>query len=386
MSTDRSYARVDLDAIRTNVAELASRTNAVVMAAVKADGYGHGLLPASRAALAGGAEWLAVAFVEEALALRAGGIEAPILSMIAAPAERLCEAIAGRIDLTVGATWLLAEIVAASTATGCPARVHLEVDTGLSRGGANAADWPALLDAVIDAGDAVEVVGIWSHLACSDEPDNPANAHQLKAFTEALDLARGCGIVPRLRHLANSGGLLSLPATHFDAVRPGIAVYGVPPGPATDMSGLTPAMTLVSHVALTKRIAAGTGVSYGLTHVAPEDTGVALVPLGYGDGVPRHASGRAEVWLAGRRRPILGRVCMDQFVVGLGEDVVQAGAEVVLFGSGREGEPTAAEWGEVVGSIGYEIVTRVGARVPRLYVGGEAFGGPFPTDPPRVAS
>jgi alanine racemase len=372
MTTDRTCARVDLDAIRANVAELARRTPAVIMAAVKADAYGHGMVPAARAALAGGARWLAVAFVEEALTLRAAGITAPVLSMIAAPEERLEDAVSAGIDLTVGASWLLDEVVAAAEATGRAARIHLEVDTGLSRGGATAAAWPDLLDAVLKAGDAVEVIGIWSHLACSDEPDHPANARQLAAYTEALDVAKARGVIPQLRHLANSGGLLSLPRTHFDAVRPGIAVYGVPPGPAADMTGLTPAMTLRSHVAKTKRIAAGTGVSYGLTYVAPRDTAVALVPLGYGDGVPRHASGCGEVLLGGKRRRIVGRVCMDQFVVDVGDDEVRAGDEVVLFGPGSRGEPTAAEWGQAVGSIGYEIVTRIGPRVPRFYLGGAA--------------
>jgi alanine racemase len=301
--------------------------------------------------------------------------------MIAAPEERLEDAVAAGIDLTVGASWLLAEVVAAAEATGRPARIQLEVDTGLSRGGATAAAWPDLLDAVLKAGDAVEVIGIWSHLACSDEPEHPANARQLAAYTEALDIAKGRGVVPQLRHLANSGGLLSLPQTHFDAVRPGIAVYGVPPGPAADMTGLTPAMTLVSRVAKVKRIGAGTGVSYGLSHVAEHDTGLALVPLGYGDGIPRHASSRGEVLLGGRRRPIVGRVCMDQFVVEVGDDAVRAGDEVVVFGPGLDGEPTAYEWGEAVGSIGYEIVTRIGPRVPRVYV-----GGPFPGPPVGAGS
>lgn len=370
MITERSYARISTAAISANVAELRRRTPAVIMATVKADGYGHGMVPAARAALAGGAEWLAVAFLEEALALREAGIQAPILSLIAAPKEPLHKAIAADIDLTVGARWLLAEVVAAASAAGRPARIHLEVDTGLSRGGATAETWPELLDRVADAAaaGAVEVVGIWSHLACSDEPKHPANAAQLNAFKEALDTARRRGIVPQLRHLANSGGLLALPETHFDAVRPGIAIYGVSPGPDIDMTGLTPAMTLVSHVAKTKRIPAGTGISYGLTYIVDRATGIALVPLGYGDGIPRHASNIGEVLLAGRRRPIVGRICMDQFLVSTVDDEIAAGAEVIVFGPGDHGEPTAAEWGEAIGTIGYEIVTRVGSRVPRVYV------------------
>jgi alanine racemase len=367
MITPRSYARINTAAITANVAELRRRTPAAIMATVKADGYGHGLLPAARAALAGGAEWLAVAFLEEALALRDGGIEAPVLSLIATPQDQLHGALAAGIDLTVGASWLLAEVVAAVKKTGRRARIHLEVDTGLSRGGATAEAWPGLLDEVTGAADAVEVIGIWSHLACSDEPKHPANDAQLTAFNDALAIAKQRGIVPQLRHLANSGGLLALPETHFDAVRPGIAIYGVAPGPDIDMTGLTPAMTLISHVAKTKQIAAGTGVSYGLTHVVDRDTRIALVPLGYGDGIPRHASNVGEVLIGGRRRPIVGRVCMDQFLVSTGDDRVSAGDEVILFGPGDNGEPTAYEWGEAIGSIGYEIVTRVGSRVPRVY-------------------
>lgn len=367
VTTPRSYARIDTAAITANVAELRRRTPAAIMATVKADGYGHGLLPAARAALAGGAEWLAVAFIEEALALRGGGIEAPVLSLIATPQDQLHRALAAGIDLTVGASWLLAELVAAASESGRRARIHLEVDTGLSRGGATADAWPGLLDEVAAASGAVEVVGIWSHLACSDEPKHPANDAQLTAFNEALAIAKQRGIVPQLRHLANSGGLLALPETHFDAVRPGIAIYGVAPGPDIDMTGLTPAMTLISHVAKTKRIAAGTGISYGLTHVVDRDTRIALVPLGYGDGIPRHASNVGEVLIGGRRRPIVGRVCMDQFLVSTEDDRISAGDEVILFGPGDNGEPTAYEWGEAIGSIGYEIVTRVGSRVPRVY-------------------
>lgn len=369
----RSEAVVDLGAIAGNVGTLRAATTAEVMAVVKADAYGHGLVPVARAALVSGAAWLGVAFVEEALALRAAGIRAPVLAWLATPGEPMGAAVAAGVDLSVSAPWALTDVVAGAHEAGRRARVHLKVDTGLSRGGAAAADWGDLLDvaAKAQAADEVEVVGVWSHLARSDQPDHPTNAVQVAAFTEALRAAARRGVVPQVRHLANSGGTLSLPDTHFDLVRPGIALYGLPPGPATPMDGLTPAMTLRTRVALTKRVAAGTGVSYGHTYHTHGDTTLALVPLGYGDGVPRNAGGgAAQVWLAGRRHRIAGRVCMDQFVLDVGTDDVRAGDEVVLFGPGRHGEPTAEDWGGATGTIGYEIVTRLGARVPRRHTGG----------------
>lgn len=372
----RSEAVVDLDVIRRNVATLRAGIRAEVMACVKADGYGHGIVAAGRAALAGGASWLGVAFIEEALTLRRAGVDAPLLAWLASPGEPLAEAVGADVDLSAGAPWALAEVVAGAREVGRRARVHLEVDTGLCRGGATLADWGDLVDAAAkaQAADEIEVVGVWSHLACSDQPDHPMNAIQVAAFSEALDTAARRGVVPTVRHLANSGGTLSLPDTHFDLVRPGIAVYGLPPGPATPMDGLTPAMTLRSRVALTKRVPAGSGVSYGHVYHTGADTTLALVPLGYADGIPRNASNIAEVWLGGRRHRIAGRVCMDQFVLDVGDQDVRAGDEVLLFGSGRHGEPTAEDWAGAVGSIGYEIVTRIGARVPRRYVGGLAGG------------
>jgi alanine racemase len=367
----RSEAVIDLGAIRRNVSRLRAGTSAEVMAVVKADGYGHGLVPAARAALAGGATWLGVAFLEEAMALRAAGILAPVLSWLAVPGEDVAAGVAADVDLSVSAPWALAEVVAAARETGQRARVHLKIDTGLSRGGATAADWPELVTAAAKAAaaDEVEVVGIWSHFAYADAPGHPTIAGQITAFTEAVAAARRLGVDPPLRHLANSAATLTLPAAHFDLVRPGIAVYGLTPVPP-EPYGLEPAMTLRSRIALTKRVPAGSGVSYGHVHVTERETGLALVPLGYADGVPRAATAVGPVWLGGRRRTVTGRVCMDQFVVDVGDDTVAAGDEVVLFGSGRHGEPTAQEWADVLGTISYEIVTRIGARVPRTHVGG----------------
>ena len=371
----RTEARIDLNAIQHNVRTLRAGTAAELMAVVKADGYGHGLLPSARAALAGGASWLGVAYCEEALALRAAGITVPVLAWLVVPGEDLSTAVAAGIDLSAAAPWAVAEIVAAARSAGATARIHLKIDTGLGRSGATAADWAELVSAAAGR-DELEIVGIWSHFSYADVPDHPTNVRQLDAFHAALEVAKDLGVVPQLRHLANSAATLTLPAAHFDLVRPGLAVYGLTPVPPEPF-GLQPAMTLRSHIALAKRVPAGSGVSYGHAYRTERETGLALVPLGYADGVPRSAGNTAEVWLAGRRRKIAGRVCMDQFVLDVGDDPVVAGEEVVLFGPGQQGEPSAQDWAEAVGTISYEIVSRVGLRVPRSYVGGRP-----PTDPP----
>jgi len=370
--TSPVHARVDLTAIRDNIAMLRETARgAAVMAMVKAEAYGHGMVPAARAALAGGATWLGVARLAEGLGLRAAGITTPVLLCITAPGEAYEEAIAADIDLTVGSLPLLAEIAAAARATGRTARVHLKADTGLSRGGAVAADWPGLVDATLAevAEGSVEVVGLYSHFACADEPDHPSVNRQLAEFAEAVEHAEKAGIRPRLRHIANSAAILTRPEARYDLVRPGIATYGLSPVPSLGDFGLRPAMTLAARTAMVKRVPAGSGVSYGHTYVTPRETTLALVPAGYGDGVPRHGSNVLEVLAGGVRRRIAGRVCMDQFVIDVGDDPVGTGSEVILFGPGDQGEPTAQEWADAIGSISYEIVTRIGGRVPRHYVG-----------------
>ena len=368
----QAEARVDLDAIRANTARLAAGTSAGVMAVVKADGYGHGLLPAARASLAGGATWLGVCTLDEALALRAAGITAPILAWLLGPGLPLHQAVAADVDLSAASTALLEEIVAAARVADRPARVHLKVDTGLSRNGATAADWPELLTAAgkAVADGTIEVVGAWSHFAYADEPGHPTIAAQIRRFGEALDVAERAGVRPEVRHLANSAATLTLPEAHFDLVRPGIAVYGLSPIPGWPAArDLRPAMTLHAKVVLAKRVPAGEGVSYGHQYTTWRETTLALVPLGYADGVPRAATNVGPVLLAGARRTISGRVCMDQVVVDVGDDPVEAGDVAVLFGPGDHGEPTADDWAAVLDTINYEIVTRVGARVPRTYVG-----------------
>ncbi|WP_067912279.1 alanine racemase [Actinomadura rubrobrunea] len=366
-------ARIDLDAISANVALLRDYAGgADVMAMVKAEAYGHGLAPAARAALAGGATWLGVAKLAEALRLREEGVTGVrTLVCIGVPGEPYEQAIAADIDLAAGSVWLVQEIAEAAARAGRPARVHLKADTGMSRGGAAPDDWPALVQAALaaEASGHVRVVGLMSHLACADEVGHPSIGRQVAAFREMVEHAEAAGLRPEVRHIANSAATLTLPEARFDLVRPGIATYGLTPVPQLGDFGLRPAMTLVADAALVKRVPAGSGISYGHTYVTERETTLAVVPVGYGDGVPRHGSNLLEVLAGGRRRRIAGRVCMDQFVIDLGDDTLTPGDEVVLFGPGDHGEPTAQEWADALGTISYEIVTRIGSRVPRVYAG-----------------
>jgi alanine racemase len=355
-----------------------------VLAVVKADGYGHGLVPSARAALAGGATWLGTAVLAEALQLRAAGISDRILAWLAAPGERWRDAISADVDVSAAAVWAVEEISAAARDVGQPARLHLKVDSGLGRSGATVPDWPGLVDTALkaEAEGVVEVVGLWSHFAIADAPAHPTVARQLAVFQDAVAFAEARGVTPEVRHLANSAATLTLPHTHFDLVRPGLAVYGLSPVPdqaAPADLGLRPAMSVRARLSLVKRVDAGQGVSYGHAYVTDRGTSLGLVPLGYADGVPRHASSGeggqgAPVMAAGRVRPVAGRVCMDQFVVDLGEDEANAGDEVVLFGDGTAGEATAQDWADACGTISYEIVTRFGPRLPRAYIGAEEIG------------
>ena len=368
----RAEVVVDLDAIAANTAALRGRVGRPVMAVVKADGYGHGMLPAARAALAGGADALGVAVIEEALALRAAGVTAPVLAWLNAPGDDFAAALAADVEVSVNAAWGLAEVVDAARATGITARVHLTADTGLSREGATPADWPALVAAAAqaEADGEVAVVGLWSHLAYADAPTHPTIGTQVRIFEEAVDVARAAGLTDARRHLANSAATLALPDTWFDMVRPGVAVYGLDPlGGDPRRYGLRPAMTVRARVILTKRVPAGAGVSYGHTYSPDRETTLALVPVGYADGVPRAGGNAAPVLIGGVQRTIAGRVCMDQFVLDVGDHAVEPGDEVVLWGPGDDGEPTAQQWAEAVGTIHYELVTRIGGRFARSFVG-----------------
>ena len=365
-------ARVNLSAIRDNLALLRSHApGAETMVAVKADAYGHGLIPGARACLEGGADRLGTAYVREALELRAAGITAPILSWIIPPNEPLDEAVQQDVELSAASPGLVDAIAGAAGRTGRAARVHLKVDTGMSRGGAALAEWPALLDRALgrQAEGTIEIVGLWSHFACADMPGDPSIALQLAAFDEALAVADKAGVRGShvIRHIANSAAILTLPQARYDMVRPGIATFGLSPVPELGDFGLRPAMTLVARIALVKRVPADSGVSYGHLYVTDRETTLGLVPLGYADGILRHATNRAEVLAGGRRRRIAGRVCMDQFMIDVGDDPLAEGDEVILFGDGSQGEPTAQEWADSLGTITHEIVTRIGSRVPRVY-------------------
>jgi alanine racemase len=367
-----AVATIDLDALRSNLAACRAVTGeAAVMAVVKADAYGHGLVPCARAALDGGATWLGTALLAEAVALRDAGVGGRILAWLAVPGAPWADCLERDIDVSVSALWALDEVCDAARATGRRARVHLKADTGLSRNGATPDDWPELVAAarVAELEGLVEVTGLWSHFATADMPTDASVSAQLGVFDDALALADGAGLRPEVRHLANSAGALGVPRSRHDLVRVGIAMYGLTPGRdigTAQSLGLRPVMTLKARLASVKRIAAGSGVSYGHAYVADRDTTVGLVPLGYADGLPRAAANVGPLRAAGADRTIAGRVCMDQVVVDLGDDAAAPGDEVVIFGTGG---PSADDWATACGTIGYEIVTRIGPRVPRVTLG-----------------
>ncbi|MGW1881129.1 alanine racemase [Streptomyces sp. NPDC001970] len=373
----RARAEIDLAALRANVRALRARApRAAVMAVVKSDAYGHGMVPCAKAALEAGATWLGTATPEEALALRAAGIRSRVLCWLWTPGGPWRAGVEADLDLSVSGLWALREVTRAAREAGRPARIQLKADTGLGRNGCPPADWAELVAAARAAEEAgtVRVTGLWSHFACADEPGHPSIAAQLTVFKDLVAYAEKEGIEPEVRHIANSPATLTLPETHFDLVRTGIAVYGISPSPALGAPadlGLRPVMTLKASVALVKHVPAGHGVSYGHHYVTDRETTLGLIPVGYADGIPRHASGRGPVLIGDRWRRVAGRVAMDQFVVDLGPDggsTVQEGAEAVLFGPGDRGEPSAEDWAEAAGTIAYEIVTRIGARVPRVYI------------------
>ncbi|MGW3862418.1 alanine racemase [Streptomyces sp. NPDC005047] len=374
----RARAEIDLAALRANVRALRERApGAALMAVVKADGYGHGAAPCARAAVEAGATWLGTATPQEALALRAeAGLpdDVRIMCWLWTPGGPWREAVEAGLDVSVSALWALTEVTAAARLAGRPALVQLKADTGLGRGGCQpGADWAELVREALraEAEGLLRVTGLWSHFACADEPGHHSIAAQLTLFQEMTAYAERQGVRPDVRHIANSPATLTLPEAHFDLVRPGIAMYGVSPSPEIGTPadlGLRPVMTLTAALALVKQVPGGHGVSYGHHYTTPGDTTLGLVPLGYADGIPRHASSTGPVLVDGKWRTVAGRIAMDQFVVDLGGDRPEPGAEAVLFGPGDRGEPTAEDWAQAAGTIGYEIVTRIGSRVPRVYV------------------
>lgn len=373
-----SEAVVDLSAIAHNTRLLAARSGgAALMAVVKADGFGHGAVEVARTALAHGATWLGAASTPETLMLREAGITAPILAWMRLPGEDVTGILRRDVDLSAASPAHLAGIAACAEKTGIPGTVHLKVDTGLERNGASTVDWPHLLEAAaeFERQGLLRVRGVWSHLVHPDDPRHASVAGQVDAFETAVSQARAAGLRPELLHLANSAAALAAPDTHYDLVRAGLGLYGVEP--VRDESfGLRPAMTLRGRVIMSRRVEAGTGVSYGHEYVAERPTALALVPLGFADGLPFGASRSAEILVGGSRRRVAGRIAMDQCVVDTGSDEVAIGEDAVVFGPGDQGEPTVTEWAEWAGTIPHEILTGVGPRVPRRYLH---------ADPPAVA-
>ncbi len=365
-------AVVDLGAIAHNVRVLREHAgSAQVMAVVKADGYGHGAIRVAHTALAAGAAELGVATVDEALALRADGITAPVLAWLHPPGIDFGPALQANVEIAVSSVRQFDELLDAVRRTGSTAAVSIKVDTGLNRNGVAPGQYASMLTAVRQAvaDDAIRLRGLMSHMVFADQPDNPINDVQAQRFAEMLAQARDQGVRFEIAHLSNSSATMSRPDLAFDMVRPGIAVYGLSPVPELGDMGLIPAMTVKCAVALVKSVRAGEGVSYAHTWIAERDTTVALMPVGYADGVFRSLGGRLDVLINGRRRPGVGRICMDQFLVDLGPgplDVAE-GDEAILFGPGTSGEPTAQDWADLLGTIHYEVVTSPRGRITRTY-------------------
>ncbi|MGZ5392851.1 MAG: alanine racemase [Mycobacterium sp.] len=364
-------AVIDLDAVAHNVAVLREHAgSAQVMAVVKADGYGHGATQTGRAALAAGATELGVATIEEAIALRRDGITAPVLAWLHLPGTDFAPALDADVQIAVSSLRQLAELRDAAERTGRAAKVTVKVDTGLNRNGASPAEYPAMLTALKRAlaDNAFTLRGLMSHLVHGDVPDHPFNDVLAQRLKEMVGRARDQGVQYELVHLSNSPSALTRPDLAFDMVRTGIAVYGQTPIPERGDMGLKPAMTLKCPVALVRPIQAGEGVSYGHTWIAESDTTLALLPIGYADGVFRTLSDRIDVLINGRLRRAVGRVCMDQLVVDVGSDGdVSEGDDAILFGPGTQGESTAQDWAELLGTINYEVVTSPRGRVVRTY-------------------
>ena len=361
-------ALIDTDAIADNVRHVRRLTSSDVIAVVKADGYGHGAVRSALAALAGGANRLGVADIGEAIALRRAGIDAPILAWLHAPGASFTDAAEYGIELGVSSFDQLVAAAAAATADQ-PVTVQLKVETGLGRNGVAPTDWAKVFAeaARLERIGKLSVIGIFSHLSNTSEADDRA---ALARFHEALALAAEHGLTPPLRHIAASHAALALSEARLGCVRLGIAMYGLSPfadRTSADL-GLRPAMTLRAAVAAVRRVPAGQGVSYGYTYRTEGETTLALVPLGYGDGVPRAASGGAAVRIGGATFPVAGRIAMDQFVVDVGDHPVAVGDEAVLFGDPTLGAPPVEAWADAAGTINYEIVTRIGPRVPRREV------------------
>ena len=365
--SDRAEFLIDLSALSSNVSKIKKKCGVDVMAVVKADAYGHGLIRVASAALKGGASWLGVALLEEAITLRENGIDAPILAWLVSPGSDFEAALSKNIDLGVSSIKGLQEVSAAAAKSGKKARIHIEVDTGMTRGGF-LDEWQELLKEDFSH---LEFVGIFSHFARADEPGQKQNEDQLQKFKQMVGELEKIGINPPIKHLSNSAATLNDKESYFSMVRVGIAMYGLTPdvthmGTSKEL-GLRPAGQLRAKLHLVKEVSSGAPVGYGASAHTTSDTKLGVVAMGYADGIPRIAQG-AGVFVNGKRAPIIGRVSMDQFVVDLGSDcTAKSGDWVIVFGDGSHGEYTADDWGRASSSINYEIVTRIGPRVPRIY-------------------
>jgi alanine racemase len=369
----RASAEINLSAIKQNFKLIKSRTTADVLAVVKADAYGHGLIPVSKALEEAGADWFGTALLEEAINLRKAGILKPIISWLTPLGEDFKSAIDLDIDLGIPSIDLLNEVIKAATLTGKTARIHLEIDTGMSRGGV-LSEWDQLIKSVLAGVNLkqLKVIGIWSHFARADEPDELMNQEQLSLFEEKVNQAKAAGVGAQFVHIANSAALFTNKSAHKNIIRSGIALFGLSPDVKTigDSSslGLKPAMKLKAKLNLVKEVKTGSSVGYGGTAVLGSDTKLGVVALGYADGIPRNTNNLAGVFVAKKRAPIIGRVSMDQFVVDLGiSSTAKTGDEVIVFGDGSGGEYTVDEWAKAANTINYEIITRIGPRVPRIY-------------------
>jgi alanine racemase len=362
---------IDLDAIAFNLDVMRKRAGgAMVCGVVKANAYGHGMLEVARKLEAASVDYLGVADVTEALELRRAGIVSPILAWLHDPHEMFVEAVNEGIELGLANEDHLTRVAAAAEITGRLARVHLKVDTGLNRNGASTAEWDGVLRQArgLVAEGFIQVVGIFSHLSSTGEAEDLA---QIARFDAAVEQARDFGIKFELRHLTASDGSLNYPQAHYEMVRVGVALYGL--SPFTDHHskeyGLRPAMTATAYVTQVKRVPAGEGVSYGYMHRTTSETTLALIPVGYAEGLPRNASGKASVSIHGKTYPISSRIAMDQFVIDVGDDDVNAGDLVTIFGDPAAGVPSADDLATAADTINYEIVTRMGGRFKRTFLG-----------------
>ena len=378
---NRAEVLIDLGAIRENIKYLMAKSGKPALAVVKADGYGHGLLPVAKSALSAGASWLGVALLEEAKALRLGGISAPIIAWLTPITDDFESAINEDIDIAIPSLAHLEAITSASRSLGKCARVHLEVDTGMSRGGA-LNEWSELVRSAktYQNSGLIEVIGIWSHFARADEAGHEFNKKQLENFKGAVAEAKSAGITPQVIHLSNSAAAINDADSHFDLLRLGIAIYGLSPDfshmGSSEKLNLKPAMSVRARIHLVKDVPAGSQVGYGGSAITKVDTKIGVIAMGYSDGIPRNANSEAGVLVGNKRAPIIGRVSMDQFVVDLGRDSsAKAGDWAYIIGSNPSDSYTSASsytadsWASASATINYEIVTRIAARVKRIYQG-----------------